>query len=125
MDNVSHPSSKDPFTFIISIQCLMIDYISLIIQSIIRDSESVSLLKQCDDLLLLLLGSLQSGHCGHWPPSQTGLSLQKQKYFQLRLSNLTLAFGIATHRRLLRYQIIGCFADTITVKYLLFYSSQS
>ena len=27
MDNVSHPSSKDPFTFIISIQCLMIDYI--------------------------------------------------------------------------------------------------
>ena len=73
--------------------------------------------KQCDDLLLLLLGSLQSGHCGHWPPSQTGLSLQKQKYFQLRLSNLTLAFGIVTHRRLLRY-LIGCFADTITVKYL-------
>ena len=60
MDNVSHPSSKDPFTFIISIQCLMIDYISLIIQSIsllfFRDSESVSLLKQCDDLLLVTPG---------------------------------------------------------------------
>ena len=74
----------------------------------------------------LLLGSLQTGHCGHWPPSQTGLSLQKQKYFQLRLSNLTLAFGIATHRRLLRY-LIGCFADTMNLKHLSVsvYSSQS
>ena len=128
MDNVSHPSSKDPFTFIISIQCLMIDYIItnhpfLKFALFQRVSVCSSNVMTCYSLLL---GSLQSGHChcGHWPPSQTGLSLQKQKYFQLRLSNLTLAFGIASHRRLLRYQI-GCFADTITVKYLLFYSSQS